>query len=179
MVLARTVCIADHPHLIVRHDITQPGQERSPRSLQVRSRHRSEHTHHHRRRHVPQSGAVLRPCGLLGGATQQAGTLSASSHLLLFVCSFVAKFRLQKKLAPEDFLEKTFSEYIGCHPTYMIPLIRAHNYILRDFGPLNCPVRHYIGILVSSPDTAHSFSRLLKVFIFSFCRRPQGTGVLI
>ncbi|UXI22154.1 extensin-like [Sarcoptes scabiei] len=50
----------------------------------------------------------------------------------------------------EDFLEKTFTDYLGCHPTYMIPLIRAHNFIMRDVGPINANTRYYIAILASS-----------------------------
>nr|XP_027200066.1 sestrin homolog [Dermatophagoides pteronyssinus] len=57
------------------------------------------------------------------------------------------QFSQQQK---EDFLEKTFTEYIGCHPTYTIPLIRAHNFIMRDIGPINTTIRYYIAIMAAS-----------------------------
>ncbi|XP_075587165.1 sestrin isoform X2 [Dermatophagoides farinae] len=57
------------------------------------------------------------------------------------------KYRQQQK---EDYLEKTFTEYIGCHPTYTIPLIRAHNFIMRDIGPINPAVRYYVAIMAAS-----------------------------
>lgn len=70
------------------------------------------------------------------------------------------------KLQPEDFLEKTFSEYLACHPTYMIPLIRAHNFIMRDLGPLNPVFRHYIAILVST-------LRVLLKFVCVFYKKTD------
>lgn len=44
---------------------------------------------------------------------------------------------------------RTFIEYLNIHPTYIVPLIKSHNFVLYDVGPLAPVVRHYIGILVS------------------------------
>ncbi|XP_017487518.1 PREDICTED: sestrin homolog [Rhagoletis zephyria] len=64
------------------------------------------------------------------------------------------------RLEPEDYLEKTFSDYLSCHPTYMIPLIRAHNFIMRDLGPLSTMARHYIALLAAS---RHRCSYLVSI----------------
>ncbi|KAJ6215777.1 hypothetical protein RDWZM_010277 [Blomia tropicalis] len=58
--------------------------------------------------------------------------------------------RHQQKMQQDDFLERTLSEYLKSHPTYMIPLLRAHNFILRDLGPLNFATRHYIAIMAAA-----------------------------